>query len=256
MKEKMIQDIYAYCDRWCEKCAFGSRCQGFVSNKNSTKEERVEKDEQNRQFWDRVQQLSLEANDFIEKNAKVKGVDLLAFEGIPHQVKFDLFQRKAVSNKVLKAGRQYEDRVDDWLDKLTEQNRLVIVETAMGGAYQVKTSLKNGFSADWVNQMLGVLLRYQLQLYLKISRGYYSKGKAEENTESSREAMVDSLGVVKETIELIDRSMAAWYVCMQAIPTQDDAEIEGILILLMRIKNNLMIAFPEAKGFVRPGFDE
>ncbi len=255
MKENSIQNIYAYCDRWCEKCAFGSRCEGFVSNENITKEKQIEKDERNRKFWEKVQRFSLEANDFIERTAKLKGVNLLEFEGIPHQVKFDLFQRKAVSNTVLKAGRQYEDRVDDWLDKLTEQKRLVVVETAMGGAYRVKINLQNGFKPDWVNQMLGVLLRYQLQLYLKISRGYYSKGNAEKNAENSREATADSLGVVKEVVDLVDRSMAAWYVCMQAIPDQDDAEIEAILVLLVRIKNKLIKEFPKAKGFVRPGFD-
>jgi hypothetical protein len=46
-----IVGIYNYCDRWCERCTFTSRCAVYVDESNLPSEEM---DMQNKAFWDRI----------------------------------------------------------------------------------------------------------------------------------------------------------------------------------------------------------
>ena len=256
MSNQTIPNIYVYCDRWCERCAFASKCEGYAATEKFTGDKLRKKERENRLFWNRLREYLKESSEYINNRAKEKGKDLLLFEDVPRQVKFDLFQRKAVSNDVLKAGRKYEDKVDDLLDKLVDNGLLAVVETGSGGAYKIIGTPENGIDPFWVNEMLTVILRYQLQLYLKISRGYYSRGKAAENTEDSAAFSNDATGAIKSAVELIERSLAAWFVCLKAFAVRFHDEIEDILFLLTTIKNNLIKEFPEASSFVRPGLDE
>jgi hypothetical protein len=251
-----IENIFAYCDRWCERCAFTSRCRGFVNNENLPVTELLKTDEKNRQFWENVNAFLPEATTFVKETAQKNNLDLTTFDNIPKQVKFDLFQRKAISNNVLKSGRQYEDMVDDWLDNQMENNCIVAVETRLGGAYKIVSSVISNEEQNFVNDMISVIVRYQLQLYLKISRAYYSKGISAEQNDSNKEAATDANGTVKAVLEMIDRSLSAWYVCNTKIHNGSDEDIFQIMVLLTRIKNNLLSDFPESHKFIRPGFDE
>ncbi len=256
MNNNLIPGIYLYCDRWCERCAFASRCEGYAAPRKLSDGQLKEQEEKNRLFWLRLSENLPQAVSYIQKAASEKGIDLLRFENIPRQVKFDLFQRKAVSNDVLKAGRRYEDKVDDLLDELTEQGVLVFAETELGGAFRFSGEMSGEPEKQWVNDVLAVIVRYQLQLYLKISRAYYSRGKAAEESAESKSFSDDALGVVKSTAELIDRSLSAWFVCLNVFPDRFRSGIEEILFLLTAIKNNLLKEFPAALSFVRPGLDK
>ncbi len=260
-----IENIFAYCDRWCERCAFTAKCKGFVNNNNLPVSDLLKSDEQNRIFWKKTGEILPKAISFIENTAKHNNIDLTVFENIPKQVKFDLFQRKAVSNNVLKAGRQYEDMVDDRIDKEIDNGRIIAVETQLGGAYKINPSVIQAPEQEFINDMISIIMRYQLQLYLKISRAYYSKGissevlsienASDEKDKISDDAATDANGTVKALLEMINRSISAWYAYAIKTGTDDDKEIFEIMLLLTRIKNNLISDFPEAMKFIRPGFD-
>ena len=53
----------------------------------------------------------------------------------------------------------------------------------------------------------------------------------------------------------IDRSIAAWGVMLRGFQTKED-EILEILVLLEKMRKNVEKKFPDARSFVRPGFDE
>jgi hypothetical protein len=52
----------------------------------------------------------------------------------------------------------------------------------------------------------------------------------------------------------IDRSIAAWRLMQLSLPERA-ASIVPLILQLERLRNRLEKAFPEARSFVRPGFD-
>lgn len=51
----MIPGIFLYCDRWCERCAFSAKCEAYVSSeKDQSIEARLQNDEVNREFWEKL----------------------------------------------------------------------------------------------------------------------------------------------------------------------------------------------------------
>ncbi len=242
-----ITHIFNFCDRWCARCAYTSRCEAFVPAGKNTD------DETNRLFWKQLEQQLPKTIHWLNQHAEAKEVSLTAFDPPKQKKNFDLFQRDAKSNTVLKAGRLYEDLVDDWFDEAVEQFGLQTVETDQGAAIRMPEGKKDSLDMK-TDDLFEVILRYQLQVYLKLSRCFYSRGK-EVETEDSEMEIKDSVGAAKSTLVLLDRSMAAWKLVLDTLPESADSIFE-ILVLLQRLCYNIELEFPEAREFVRPGFDE
>ncbi len=250
-----IPNIYAFCDRWCERCPFGMRCEAFAAPAEIRKPENMEADDEtNRLFWEKLEGRLPETLRYITQAAHEKEAVLNDFPGISTRAKFDLFQRKAVNNMVLKAGRRYEDMVDDFLDDRAEAGEIAMDEFKPGSVFKISHALLSPDKKRQADDLLSVVMRYQLQLYLKLSRTYYSKGREEEEKPSGT-GPTGSDGTAKVCLLLINRSLSAWHGLMEFFPASAD-EILEILFLLVRMKNRLEAEFPLAGQFRRPGFDE
>ena len=60
---KKIAGIYNYCDRWCERCTFTSRCAVYEDETGLSPEEL---DMSNKAFWDRIgENFAKEMDDVI-----------------------------------------------------------------------------------------------------------------------------------------------------------------------------------------------
>src|SRR5882672_2135434 len=68
-------------------------------------------------------------------------------------------------------------------------------------------------------------------------------------------AQEDGNGSAKIALIAIDRSMAAWHAMDMCLPAKSDS-IAPILAELERLRWLLEEEFPDARGFIRPGFDE
>ncbi|MDY6988583.1 MAG: hypothetical protein SWQ30_11065 [Thermodesulfobacteriota bacterium] len=77
--ERYISGIYNYCDRWCERCPFTSRCMNF-----SIAEERFSdpesRDMGNALFWQRVSETFQNTLELVKELAAREGVDLDAVD--------------------------------------------------------------------------------------------------------------------------------------------------------------------------------
>ena len=65
----------------------------------------------------------------------------------------------------------------------------------------------------------------------------------------------DGNGSAKIALIAIDRSMAAWHAMEMCLPGKSDS-IAPIVADLERLRWLLEEEFPDARGFMRPGFDE
>lgn len=242
-----IPGIYIYCNRWCEMCPFTIKCEAFAADKSF---QNAEHDEKMKKFWHDLESGIGKNEENIIGLAAEKGISLTEFDKPTNKKDFDLFQKGAKSNLILKAGRDYEDLVDDWFDKAIEEYGLAIVETENGAMPKLDNILPGN---DKYNPMFEIVLRFQLQIYLKLSRMFYSKGREGDKPEEGVEAD-NPYAVGKTNIETIMRSFAAWSIIAEKYPK--DEMIFDLLVLLLRLKNNIITNFPETEKFVRVGLDD
>jgi hypothetical protein len=90
-------------------------------------------------------------------------------------------------------------------------------------------------------------------IYVKLMRSIRSI--LENSSELLEEYPKDSDGSAKVALIAIDRSMVAWAHMHNYFPSHQ-AQILSILAHLDRLNNRVETIYPEARNFIRPGFDE
>ena len=74
-----IPGIYNYCDRWCERCPFTSRCLNFkMSEEKFGDQENL--DVNNTAFWEKLAETLHETLDLLKEMAEEQGIDLNSIE--------------------------------------------------------------------------------------------------------------------------------------------------------------------------------
>jgi hypothetical protein len=94
---------------------------------------------------------------------------------------------------------------------------------------------------------------YQYQIAVKLMRAVSSR--QEENEEPGESVQKDSDGSAKVALIGIDRSIGAWRMLQLAVPEKAVWVIRMIL-QLEYLRREIESEFPDAREFVRPGFDE
>ena len=107
-----------------------------------------------------------------------------------------------------------------------------------------------------MSEFVEVIRWYQHFIYVKLCRTIESR--AGEELEIDREIKhfpEDSDGSAKIALIALDRSIGAWAGLRENL--EDDADsILDLLAQLAAIRRGTEKLFPEARAFVRPGFDE
>src|SRR6266550_5370152 len=75
-----ISGIYNYCDRWCERCPFTSRCLVYASEKEDEENDPESRDINNAAFWQKLTSIFEQTREMITDWAKENGVDLEALD--------------------------------------------------------------------------------------------------------------------------------------------------------------------------------
>jgi hypothetical protein len=98
-----------------------------------------------------------------------------------------------------------------------------------------------------------VIRWYQHQIYVKLRRALSSA--QDETFEEETGFPKDSNGSAKVALIGIDRSISAWGKVLEYFPWQKEKLLE-IISYLKRLGQMIEAEFPDARSFVRPGFDE
>ena len=243
-----IQGIFNYCDRWCDRCRLSSKCENYAPFFEGNLSELQKRDLQNVKFWENIDSKTEKTLDFVNTQANKNGVDISDIEKIERGKKFDLFQGMSQTNEVLKVGRKYEDQVDDWFDDACEKYPIRAESLTDSN---LKLAKNSGFkNVDEINDAIEIIFRYQLQIYLKLSRAFFSKGKESEGSQEGN----DSTGAARMIMEMLDRSLVSWKIIYDAF-TDEQETILPVMFTLASMRNRILKEFPDVMSFIRPGFD-
>ncbi|MBU1486722.1 hypothetical protein KKH56_01545 [bacterium] len=246
-----IPGIYNYCDRWCERCPFTSRCMNFALGEKQFDDPKS-RDINNKAFWEKLGEMFQVTLDMVKEMAEEQGIDLdsLDIEEVAEEER--LKDETAESHECPLAAKAYGKMVDDWFDSA----KGVFEEKGDELSMKLRLNLPNANPVEEATSLedrVQVIRWYQHQIWVKLMRAIH--GELEERSEVMDDFPKDSDGSAKAALIAIDRSIAAWGEMREHFPGQED-EILDLLIHLDRLRRKTEEVSPEARAFVRPGFDE
>ena len=223
----LISGIYNYCDRWCERCPLTSRCLVYAAEQED--DVSIENhDIRNEAFWRKLGAIFQETREVIAGWAKAAPVDLTetAFEDESRYRR----KRQLVDNHPLaRFGKKYANAASDWFRDFDQtMERTESLEDARE-----------------------VIQWYQYQIAVKTIRAL--SGRREELDEGL-DLPKDSDGSAKVALIGIDRSIAAWRLMQLSLPERAET-IVPLMLQLEGLRHRLEKFFPDARSFIRPGFD-
>ena len=251
---KHIPFIHNYCDRWCERCCFTASCAVFEEEKNETAEQQGMK---NKQFWDRITKNFENAQELLVQSALEHGIDLNA---IP-QKEWDAIgeehernQQKMKEDDLVKICQEYTKRSREFLqnepvwkqkgDEMIEQEKLGTI-----GIQELEDQLRLMKECREIIQWYNFFIQVK---FMRAVSGLIEDSRFEVDKENPYQ--IDYNGSAKIALIAVDRSQQAWTQLFTVIPDQD--RVLPILSLLSQMERAANEKFPDAKKFIRPGFDE
>jgi len=225
----LISGVYNYCDRWCERCPLTSRCLVYATEQEDNDSPR-NRDIRNEAFWRKLTAIFQETRELIVVWAAEAGVDLNRIsEDDDSRAKR---KRQLVDNHPLtKAGKKYANTVSDWFREFDQTMELCELEDARE-----------------------VIQWYQYQIAVKTMRALSGRKEELEEDLEITDFPKDSDGSAKVALIGIDRSIAAWRMMQLSLPDRVES-IVPLILQLERLRLRIEKSFPQARDFIRPGFD-
>jgi hypothetical protein len=261
----LISGIYNYCDRWCERCPFTTRCLVFATEKADGAFDDSEIDDiNNAKFWQKLESTFKEVRRMIVDWAEEEGIDLKTLEGEVLLADREQQRQDAKEHQLSLAARRYAKLVQGWFEQELAIERRVHDDTT-GAANSVEEDID-------VSDAIEVIRWYQFFIPSKIFRALMSfehqmsaGALVPDEPLEAAGPVADEMfveisgnhadGSAKIALIAIDRSLNAWHILQRSLPEKTDS-IVPMLVTLDRIRNATEATFPRARDFMRPGFDE
>ena len=246
-----IPGIYNYCDRWCERCPFTSRCMNFAMSREYTTDPEAS-DINNEKFWQSLSEIFKVTREMLEESAEEMGIDIDAID-FEETSREESIKNKIVQNhECCRAAKKYSEMVDElFASEYTPSLRVIGKQEAKNA---VELNKIDSTDRPFTNEeVVEIIYWYQHFIYVKLMRSVH--GTLGNTSDLLEDYPKDSDGSAKVALIAIDRSMAAWTHMHNYFPNLQ-TQILLILAQLDRLRNRVEIIFPEARNFIRPGFDE
>jgi hypothetical protein len=246
---KHIEGIYNYCDRWCERCSFTSRCSVFASEEGLSPEE---KDIKNKAFWDAIGNSFANAITQMQKIAEERGIVIPTEDDAEMTLYMTNVKKKRqemVKHPLIKYSKQYMMEAKVLLEnnvalKQKGETLLQLIELGVKDIGEAKKEIIQ------LNDYIEIVNWYLIQIQVKFMRALPTFDDEEDEAFES-----DSNGSAKVALIATDRCIVAWQHIMQYLPDAQD-DILPLLGLLQKIRTLGEHTFPNARAFVRVGLDE
>ena len=262
----LISGIYNYCDRWCERCPFTSRCMVYATESaESISDDPESHDLNNAKFWQKLEGIFRETHALILEWAEEMGVDLESAEAEAAIAERAQQREEAKEHPLSVSARHYAETVQQWFkdEFAVEEN---VHDDISGEANSAEEDIN-------VSDAVEVIRWYQFFIAAKTYRALmgledtgdedvsdididpFSDDDDDDEDVLLRAACHDSDGSAKIALIAIDRSSSAWRVMQNALPEKTESTVP-MLIELEKLRRGIEQIFPRARDFVRPGFDE
>jgi hypothetical protein len=227
-----IDFISAYCDRWCERCAYTSRCSTFA-----------------------ITAATAMCGDFLQ------GMELAI--GVPQPVEPE---SPAVAGRWIDDSENEEMSGQDLVDSLEREQdtgarvaessitKISMAAAILGHGWLMSGPARSLDATDGVLREAIEVARYDASFIpAKLARALEGRERARYEDDDQPPGQEDWNGSAKVALISLERSCAAWLTIAQSsldeTPREMAAQLRDLRLAVER-------EFPGAWRFVRPGFDE
>ncbi|TRX61586.1 hypothetical protein [Carboxylicivirga sp. M1479] len=225
--ENIIVGIHNYCDGRCAKCSFTSRCSTYSLNAEleNLKESHKEKNE------NQLKVIFKATSELIEEELSKQGMDITEAMAAMESEQPEPKEKHTIE----KQAESYAEKVKRWLESnQMELESRIIAAPDLGIHNDIET-------ITW----------FQLFIPAKINRAILGLTNDDVNDMDH----YDSHGSAKIALIAIDECIHAWDNILRVIPQKEDSVL-NLLRHLSQLRSELEAFIPEARNFIRPGFDE
>jgi hypothetical protein len=254
-RKRFIDGIYNYCDRWCERCPFTERCRVYDMERQVMADEES-RDPNNAAFWQALSGIFEKTKDMLRTAAAEHGIDIDSLDLEAEGARQRRRDRRIRSNTLSRQSEQYARLVQKWFKE--HESLLEEYEETLSSRLHIELPGDDPQSeAVALTDAAEVVRWYQFQIAAKLGRALDQDDDEEEedlDDEWRAAQEQDRDGSAKVALIGIDRSLAAWTVLRQSLADEADSILD-ILLRLARLRDAAERAFPNARAFLRPGFD-
>jgi hypothetical protein len=251
-ESRFIDGVYNYCDRWCERCPFTQQCRVYAMEEEALAAEPESHDLSSDAFWKGLRAILQQTKEMVLQTARERGIDLncLDLEAAGRQEARR--RRRTRKHPLTVHGLRYARAVDRWFGKheatFRQREEELNRELRLGlpGHDPEAAAVRIGDAVD-------VVRWYQHQIGVKLARAVSSADLHEDLR--PEEPCGDADGSAKVALIGIDRSLAAWSILRRHLSDPSETILD-LLVQLDRLRRAAESTFPNARAFVRPGFDE
>ncbi len=243
-----ISGVHNYCDAWCERCPFTDRC--AVARGRWAEEEEDNKNRYTLGLWEDHQTQLQEARLWLYENSLDYNTTIKPLT--PERQIFDKeeneIRRDIDSVAVIQLSERYQKEVSEWLKLDVHKTLYFMIEdhSKMRINERGKATLEHFMVIQW----------YVYFIFVKFMRAV--RGKIDEDDfmdDDDDDYPKDSDGSAKIALLSAERSFVAWHQWAN-LYVKDTALAIKMMVLLQAIIKEGDKECPEARQFVRPGFDE
>lgn len=252
-KENFIPGVYNYCDRWCERCHLAMRCRVYdgISDENGN-----------------IVELSMEetlkevARDFaktfemLQQWADEEGIDLeeASKASEAYAKKQITIEENVDKHPLASASWDYTAKMQQWM----EETRPFLLGNIDSFKQQIEMDIAPEEQVDKtlkIKNALEILQYYTYPIHVKTKRALDGLFFDDEDMDIWEDNIqTDYNGSAKVALLEIDRSLMAFEMLRQIFPDELDNCLP-LMAQLQKLHKGLESTFPNARKFVRPGFD-
>ena len=190
--------------------------------------------------------------ELLSEMAEEQGIDFDDMDLKTSMMEDEAIREEADEHALSKAAKKYSEMVGDWFDL----NEKLFLEREQDLNMELNLGLDKKVlerEAASIIDAVEVIRWYQPQIYVKLMRALM-QNDFDDSLEEDSDYPKDSDGSAKVALIGMDRSIGAWGRLIEHFPEKTD-DILTTLLHLDRLRRKVEKVFPEARNFIRPGFD-
>ena len=248
---RFIEGIYNYCDRWCERCPFTSRCMVYAMEEED-RDDPSSHDINSEAFWEKLSSIFKQTHELIATMAADQGIDLESIDLEPVRAENDRLREQSESHPLSRSAERYIKLVNQWFDLQYPDSEQEHDGNPTGGDLPL-VDFEAQDRASGIQDAIEVIRWYQFQIAVKIRRALLHDDPEEDESEVA--AQRDSDGSAKVALIGMERSISAWTRLRELVSEKSDS-IFPMMVYLEQLRRGTEQKFPMAGSFIRPGFDD